>query len=147
MTETTCPNLQDLVKVRERLDAVVIACERLVKEDTHVSVSMQEVISLARKITPSVIPPAGLRFNPDSGPVEGLPSRFRMPFPNQDEMRLSVVALEGNKTAAVDVNLSASPSPKASPQVAPVSFAPSTRIVEEPLLDEDDDDEFRDEFD
>ena len=81
---------------RDRLEVATRACRELLAEDSDQQVSLVELIALARKVTPSTRPPPGTILN-DKGPVEALPIRFRLPYPTLDEMRMSLVATEGNK--------------------------------------------------
>ena len=88
----------DKIEVLERLEAGITACEEALNENTQYEVNFDQVLALARKIAPGLLPPQGLRYSPDQGPLEALPGRFRLPFPSQDEMRLSSVFVDGNKS-------------------------------------------------
>ena len=67
--------MSGLIQARDRLEAVILGCERLLEEDTSGCFQVEEIISIARKVTPATIPPAGLRYAFDVGPVEALLSR------------------------------------------------------------------------
>ena len=120
----------DKIAVLERLEASIMACEEALQENTRYEVNFDEVLALARKIAPAILPPQGLRYSPDQGPLEALPARFRLPFPSQDEMRQSSVFLDGNKA------------------LIPQTPTEQPKVIEEPveqpkIIDED---EFADDF-
>ena len=101
-----------LVQVMDRLDACIQAAEEVLAENTHVTVDYKETIALARKITPSINPPQGLRFTIDGGPLEPMPPRFRLPYPTLDEMRASAVFLDDNNASkAIQTPMSVDPQP------------------------------------
>ena len=107
------------------------------KGDNGVSLPLAEVISLARKVTPATVPPGGLRYSLDQGPLEALPSRFRLPFPTQDEMRLSLVAAEGHKAGAAEVH-----TVPVYTSTVPLASSPQVKVV---IREEEDD--YEGEFD
>jgi len=117
---------RELLDCRDRLEVATRACRELLAEDCNKEVSLAELIALARKVTPSTRPPPGTIFN-EKGPVDALPIRFRLPYPTLDEMRMSLVATEGNKWKGQEV-------------VKKVQAAPPSKPVIE------DDDDFEDEF-
>lgn len=84
----------------DRLDVAIREAREVIDDDLNAEAPLAEIISLARKITPSTRPPPGILFSVDQGPAEALPIRFRLPYPTLDEMKASLVATEGNKTAA-----------------------------------------------
>jgi hypothetical protein len=86
-----------MMDCRDKLDAAIRAGHEIIASDSTAQVSMNELIALARKVTPSTRAPPGSLFSVDQGPAEGLPIRFRLPYPTLDEMRMSLVASEGNK--------------------------------------------------
>jgi hypothetical protein len=118
------------ILVLEKLEASIVACEQALKESTRYDVDFSQVIALARKIAPATIPPQGLRYAPEQGPLEALPARFRLPFPSQDEMRLSSVFILGNKATT--------------PQTPPVQLQAPTAPAPQPLII--DEDEFAQDF-
>lgn len=120
----------DKIAVLERLEACIVACENVLKENTKYDVDFHEVIALARKIAPATMPPQGLRYAPEQGPLESLPARFRLPFPSQDEMRQSSVFLDGNKATV----------PQTPPEQQEATAAPAPQPL---IVDED---EFADDF-
>ncbi len=122
------------VLVLERLEACILACEEMMSENTKISVNFDEVIALARKIGPSVMPPQNLRYAPDQGPLEALPARFRLPFPSQDEMRMSSVFVDANKPV-----YSATPTEQ-------TKSVEEVHIMPEPVMQLLEEDEFADDF-
>jgi len=86
-----------ILDCRDRLAVAVRAAQEAIDQDSKVEVSLTRLIALARKVTPSTRPPPGLLFSVESGPAEALPIRFRLPYPTLDEMKMSMVATEGNK--------------------------------------------------
>ena len=123
------------VVVLERLEACILACEEVLEEKTTLAVNFDEVIALARKIAPSMMPPQSLRYAPDQGPLEALPARFRLPFPSQDEMRLSSVFLDANRPT-----FTATPTPTEQPKTVEEVRLP------EPVMEQLEEDEFADDF-
>jgi len=82
---------------RDRLVVAIREAREAVADGEAKEVELDELIALARKITPASRPPPGILFTVDRGPAEALPIRFRLPYPTLDEMRMSLVATEGNK--------------------------------------------------
>jgi hypothetical protein len=77
---------------RLQLTGLIQHLEALVDEQSDTSPQcVDNLVVLGRRLAPSTVPPVLLRFNAESGPMEPMPQRFRVPFPTVDDLRLSVL--------------------------------------------------------
>lgn len=53
--------------------------------------ALAAVITLGRRLGNCTVPPLFVAFNTESGPLEAMPQRFRVPFPTADNFRASVL--------------------------------------------------------
>ena len=87
-------NIEEVLGVQERLDQIIYELETLQTVDQSITgdiPSLDAVVLLGRRIAATTIPPTFLRFNTEVGPLEAIPSRFRVPFPTVQDFKFSVL--------------------------------------------------------
>ena len=62
---------------------------------------IEAAILLGRKIAPTTTSPTFIRFNSEVGPLEPMPSRFRVPFPTMEDFKFSVLNFQRPIEASV----------------------------------------------
>ena len=90
------PSLSFIIEANQRLTEAIYKLENLCVIDDSCNnsenhPSLDSVIILGRKLSPSTIPPMFIKFNSESGPLEPMPSRFHVPFPTIEDMRFSIL--------------------------------------------------------
>jgi hypothetical protein len=111
-------------EVHEQLSQAIYELEALCCLDRELQLdgpAIEAALVLGRRIAPTTIPPLFVRFNTEVGPLEPMPSRFRVPFPTMEDFKFSVL------------NFPASAVPK--PVVA-VNLAPQPKPVEDEYADD-----------
>ena len=111
-------------EVHEQLSQAIYELEALCSLDRELQLdgpSIEAALVLGRRIAPTTIPPLFVRFNTEVGPLEPMPSRFRVPFPTMEDFKFSVL------------NVPASLVPK---PVVPVTLEPQPKQVEDEYADD-----------
>jgi hypothetical protein len=117
----------EVVEIRQTLDRIIYELESICALDSTFASGppdLDSVMLLSRRLAPNTIAPLFSRFNPEVGPLEALPARYRLPFPTIEDFKFSIL----NHRTEQPVNLA----PKE------ISTVQETPVVEEP--DEYDDD-------
>lgn len=65
--------------------------------NTPQEVLVENVLILARRLGTTTFPPTFARFGTESGPLDPLPDRSRVPFPTIDDMRFSILNVKTPK--------------------------------------------------
>jgi hypothetical protein len=102
MSESLCAQVNE---VHKQLCQVIYELENLCALDSATSSqdppSIEAAILLGRKIAPTTISPTFIRFNSEVGPLEPMPSRFRVPFPTMEDFKFSVLNFQRPIEASV----------------------------------------------
>lgn len=81
-------------KLRGRLSSVITKLSALADqsqgEDSN-RVTIESVSILGRRLSNVTFPPLFIAFNTESGPLEPMPQRYRVPFPTVENFRSSVL--------------------------------------------------------
>ena len=113
-------------EVHQQLCEVIYELEALCGVDSATSSqdppSIESVILLGRKIAPTTISPTFIRFNSEVGPLEPMPSRFRVPFPTMEDFKFSVL----NYQRPIDTTV----------QPAPVSVNDGPKKIDDEYADD-----------
>lgn len=84
----------EISEIHQRLDNTIYELEAICGLDRIVSSNapiMDSVMVLGRRIATTSIAPLFTRFNTEVGPLEALPSRFRVPFPTMEDFKFSIL--------------------------------------------------------
>lgn len=97
--ETSLGQMQDL---HERITRHIYGYQHLVNTDgSFDGPPIESVLVLARRIASASVAPTFVRFNTESGPLEALPARFRVPFPTIEDMRFSILNVKASTTSFI----------------------------------------------
>lgn len=86
------PTISDIIRVHDTLNQLLSELDIVSILDEFNSAgspSIESVQVLSRRLAPTSHAPTFIRFNPDSGPLEAFPERFRVPFPTMEDLRFS----------------------------------------------------------
>lgn len=97
--------LERLVSVHERVNQLIYLeyTNQRDQNKTQEPILVENVLIVARRLSSACHSPPFIRFNPDTGPLEALPPRFRFPFPSVEDMRFSILNIK--QATSVPVNL------------------------------------------
>ena len=98
---TASGSSQSSLELRERLEVQISKMERLNAQCVGAMPTVESVITLGRRIAPYTIPPPFIRFSTESGPLEPMPARYRVPFPTGEEMRASILHMKQKESGVV----------------------------------------------
>lgn len=102
--------LSELARLHDTLNRQIAELESMNSHACTDPLPLGPALVLARRIAPASVPPTFLRFNSESGPLEAMPGRFRVPFPTMEEFRFSLLNVPNPFAAAP--RKAASPVPK-----------------------------------
>ena len=143
-------SMEELIQANDRLRSLIYTLDNLSSHSVDSSaVEAFSVISLARKIAPSSIPPSFIRFNSESGPLEPIPNLYQVPFPTLENFKISLLKSKISVTRIMSSSkkhISETPIEPARHVSHDLDHVPKTVTMEKPTNDLNEDEEYADEF-
>jgi hypothetical protein len=139
-------SMDELIQANDRLRNLIYTVEKLAFVEDVSNIEPYAVTSLGRRLAPTSIPPALVRFNTESGPIEVMPSLFQVPFPTLENLKMSL--LNSNISANRLTSAARAPS-SSSKRNGSAHSQPPTRVIDKPEIQGItplQDDEYADDF-